>query len=335
MKTHSLTVAICLLCMNLSAGLATAQVPPVRVEELLNIADHAAEVAKEYLAGPDEGDSLENWVARRPLDPLLEARMRQMWYDIGSVGALIKAVRTPQKPVDVNLYTVNRLLGPLLMAKTEVIRKALPGITAAYKPSTAYSQLPTYTESQLKAFQTNEKASPKDKKKLQERRLQKMKKEVALAFHNEQLARLNETLYKLTVYADQEDTDRELIDTMVDAEKKRQWDYTVILEAIRSEARKMNQGRAERIYIKFKPIWLHLRQQGDKTYEDPTAAKLVITGNSTNTVHKDSAGKRLLKVINQISPIAKMPALQEPKARKTGGKPKPRKPKPRPRPRTR
>lgn len=335
MKTHSLTIVICLLCMNLSASLAPAQVPGARMEELINIADHAAQVAEEYLAGPDEGESLDNWVARRPLDPLLESRMKRIWYDNSSVDALIKAVKTPRKPQVVNLYAVNRLLKPLLMAKTEVIRKALPGITAAHKASTEYSPLPTYTESQLKAFQTNKKASPKDKEKLQKRRLEKMKKEVALAFHNEQLARLNKTLYELTVYADQEDTDRELIDTMVDVEKKRQWDYTVILEAIRSEARKMNQARAERIYIKFKPIWLHLRQQGDKTYQDPTAAKLVITGNSTNTVHKDSAGKRLLKVINQISPRAKMPALQEPKARKPRDKPKPRKPRPRPRPRTR
>jgi hypothetical protein len=326
--------------MNLSAGLAPAQVPAARMEELINIADHVAQVAEEYLAGPDEGESLENWVARRPLDPILESRMKRIWYDDKSVSALLKAVRTPRKPQEVNLYTVNRLLKPLLMAKTEVIRKARPGITAAHKPSTKYSPLPTYTESQLKAFQTNEKASPKNRENLQKRRLEKMKKEVALAFHNEQLAKLNETLYKLTVYADQEDTDRELIDTMVDTEKKRQWDYTVILEAIRSEARKMSQGRAERIYVIFKPIWLRLRQQGDKTYEDQTAAKLVITGNSTNTVHKDSAGKRLLKVINQISPIAKMPALQEPKARKTSGKPKPGKPKPgkprpRPRPKTR
>lgn len=331
MKTHSLTVVICLLCMNLSAGFAPAQVPAVRMEELINIADHAAQVAEEYLAGPDEQESLENWVARRPLDPLLESRMRRIWYDKNSIDALIKAVKISRKPAEVNLYTTNRLLRPLLMAKTEVIRKALPRITAAHKPSTKYSDLPSYTESQLKAFQDIEKASPKDKEKLAKRRLEKMKKEVALAFHNEQLAVLNKTLYRLMVYADQEDTDRELIDTMVDVEKKRQWDYTVLLEAIRSEARKMNQGRAERIYIKLKPIWLQLRQQGDKTYEDPTAAKLVITGNSTDTVRKDSAGKRLLKVINQISPRAKMPALQEPKPRKTGGKPKPRKPRPRPR----
>ena len=205
-------------------------------------------------------------------------------------------------------------------------------ITASYKPSSKYSDLPSYTESQLKAYQDIEKASPKDKEKLAKRRLEKMKKEVALAFHNEQLAKLNAALYKLMVYADQEDTDRELIDTMVDVEKKRQWDYTVILEAIRAEARKMSQGRAERIYVKFKPIWLQLRLQGDQTYQDPTAAKLVITGNSTNTERKDSAGKRLMKVINQISPRAKMPALQEPKPRKPGGKPKPR---PKPRPRTR
>ncbi|MBL7133734.1 MAG: hypothetical protein ISS78_06520 [Phycisphaerae bacterium] len=326
MKTDSLAVAICLLSLNLSLEPAPAEVAAARTEELINIADHAAQVAQEYLAGPDKRETLENWVARRPLDPILESRMKQIWYDHDSVAALIKAIKTPRKQPQVNLYTVNRLLKPFLMAKTEVIRKALPAITAVHKPSIKYSKLPSYTESELKRFQANEKASPKERQKLHERRLEKMKKEILLAFHNEQLARLNKTLYMLMVYADQDETDHELIDMTVAAEKKRQWDYTVILEVIRSEARKMPKERAERLYKEFKPIWLRLRQQGTKTYEDPTAAKLVITGNSTNPNRTDSAGKRLLKVINQIAPKAKMPALQEPKARKPGVKPKPRKP---------
>ena len=326
MKAHTLTAAFCLLCLNLSVDPARAQVPAAGTEELINIADHAAQVAREYLAGPDKKESLENWVARRPLDPILESRMKRIWYDHNSIDALVKALKAPHKDHHVKLYVANRLIKPLLMAKTEVIRKAMPAITAIHKPSTEYSRLPSYTERELKSYQLNEKASPKEKEKLQERRLEKMRKELLPAFHNEQQASLNKTLYMLMVYADQDQTDRELIEMMVAAEKKRHWDYAAILEAIRSEARKMTQERAERLYKEFKPIWLLLRKQGAKTYEDPSAAKLNITGNSTNTKRKDSAGKRLLKVTNQIAPKAKMPALQEPKARKARGKPKLRKP---------
>ena len=64
MKSHALTAAICLLCLNLSVNPARAQVPAARTEELINIADHAAQVAREYLAGPDKKESLENWTCR-------------------------------------------------------------------------------------------------------------------------------------------------------------------------------------------------------------------------------------------------------------------------------
>ena len=217
MKSHALTAAICLLCLNLSVNPARAQVPAARTEELINIADHAAQVAREYLAGPAKKESLENWVARRPMDPILESRMKQIWSDHNSIDALAKALKTPHKDPHVKLYVANRLIKPLLMAKTEVIRKAMPEITAIHKPSTEYSRLPSYTKSELKRFHRDDKASPKEKEKLQERRLEKMRKELLPAFHNEQQARLNKTLYRLMVYADQDQTDRELIEMMVAA----------------------------------------------------------------------------------------------------------------------
>jgi hypothetical protein len=126
------------------------------------------------------------------------------------------------------------------------------------------------------------------------------------------------------VRARNRDEDARLLKALVVAEKKRDWMYADILEAIRSQARRMSQARGKVVYGALREFWNDLRAgegSGAKTYVDQGSVKIVPEGNSQFATHSDVAKNRTLTVINQVASAARMPALKDPKAKKPKKKP--------------
>ena len=317
MRTCLCAITVCLLW----SAPAPAAGEPARLEELADIATQAREVAQRWLNGPDEGEDPADWILRRPLDMEFESRMKRLWYNAGSVAALARVLQSPRdEPAD--LYLVNRMLRPLLDAKTDVIRQAMPQVRAMHSKFGRYARLPD--NPQPGADAPAEKAKPTQQE--QQARLQRLKDVAALQFRNEQVSRLKQLTFRLMVYADQAELDRELIGMIRTTESNGKWEYTAMLDAVRAEARRMKQQRATAFYRQLKTLWREMLQrekdQRVRTYEDPSSVKLAAEGTTSGGTHRDNAGNRILKVLNQLAVPAKLPALQNPQPRKSKPKPK-------------
>ena len=64
-------------------------------------------------------------------------KIKSVTYDMKSVELLAKQLAMPGKSVK-DLYVANRLVRPLLLAKTDVIRKALPAVKRAHRRLARY-----------------------------------------------------------------------------------------------------------------------------------------------------------------------------------------------------
>ncbi len=293
-----------------------------RTDEMKDLAQQARSLAQQWLDGPGAKAPLEDWIKQRPVDSKLELLMKDLWYDSESAGILTGLLQQRRaEPAD--LYAANCLLRPLLNAKTDVVRAALPAVQALHQRLGKYVAMPQYTPAQLEKFKENPEDKTQDAAKLRQVRIEKLKKELVPKFQNEQAAALTRNLARLMVYADQAQTDQQLIDMITDAERDQRWDYTVMLEAVRSEAAAMKKERADRFYQAFYALWqdMLLRKDRSRTYAEPAAAKLSPDGEVEEVTHQDNAGERLLKVLNQLAVTARQPALQNPRPRKSGKQP--------------
>jgi hypothetical protein len=249
--------------------------------------------------------------------------LRAVWYDQGSIAPL-KTVLSVDRPSPVNIFVATRLLSPLINAKPKVIAEALAMIHPIAEPLAVYKDLPTFTEAQLEAMAPDP-GSPKSVLALaKKRRDEKKKEELLVQKHNNQARALRLLVYRLMVRARSREEDGILLKALVVSEKNRDWMYADILEAIRSQARKMSEARGKVMYDALRAFWNDLRAgegSGAKTYVDKGSVELVTETNSKYTTHTDIAKNRTLAVINQIATAAKMPALKDPKAKKTKKKP--------------
>jgi len=250
--------------------------------------------------------------------------LRTVWYDQGSISPL-RTVLSVERPSPNDIFVATRILSPMLNAKPKVIAEALGMIHPIAERLAVYKDLPTYTEAQLEAM-----APPSDSPKsvldlASKRRAEKAKEELLVQKHNNQARALRLLVYRLMVRARSREEDQTLLKALVVSEKNRDWMYADILEAIRSQARKMSEARGKVIYGALRTFWNDLRAgegSGAKTYVDKGSVEIVKGDNSKYTTHTDIAKNRTLTVINQVATAAKMPALRDPKAKKPAKKPK-------------
>jgi len=245
--------------------------------------------------------------------------LRNVWYDQGSISPL-RTVLSVERPSPNDIFVANRILGPMLYAKPKVIAEAIGMIRTVSERIAVYKDLPTFTEEQLEAM-APEADSPKSVLvKAAKRRAEKFKEELAVQKHNQQARALRLLVFKLVVRARSREEDARLLATLVESEKKADWMYADILEAIRSQARKMSQPRGKVFYDALRSFWNDLRTRegsGARTYVDKGSVEIVKESNSKFTTHSDVAKKRTLTVINQVCTAAKEPALRDPKDKKT------------------
>lgn len=293
-----------------------------RSEEMKDLAQQAQSLAQKWLDGPAGRQSLDNWIKQRPTSSRLELLMKDLWYDGESISVL-ETLLGQRKAAPADLYAANCLLRPLLNAKTDVVRKAMPAVQALHQRLGKYEPMPQYTPAQLDKLKDNPEDKTQDAAKLRQARIEKLKNDLAAKFQNEQAAVLTRTLARLMVYADQAETDNQLIQMIITAESDGLWDYTVMLEAVRSESATMKKERADRFYQAFYTLWKEVlqRQARVRKYADPAAAKITAEGAPEEVTHQDNAGERLLKVLNQLAVTARQPALQNPRPRKSAKQP--------------
>jgi len=270
----------------------------------------------------------EAWATSKRTNTKVSHRLTSVWYDEGSIEPLKTVLSEPRKSPQ-EIFVANRLLSPFIYAKPSVIAKAMGLVHSTATRLAQYKPLPRYTEERLKTFELAEDA-PEDRKKLVEkRRAEKLKKEMEVRKHNEQVHALRGIVFRLMVLARVAEEDTKLLKALVDSEKTGDWMYADILEAIRSQARRMKRDRAKVFYQALREFWndLRARPEQSKEYVNQGAIKIQTVGNSQFVRRKDVAKNRTLTVINQVASAGRMPALRDPKTIKPKRKPRRKKPK--------
>jgi len=293
--------------------------PAVRGEGAMRI-DELKELVEVIEAEADA------WAKSKRLNIKVKHQLRNVWYDKGSIGPLRTVLEEERKSPN-DIFVANRLLSPMIYAKPSVIAEAMGMIHGVSERLARYKPLPTYNEEEIKALQLPDDA-PKDRRKVVEkRRAEKQEKELAVQKHNEQARALRAVVYRLMIRARTPEEDARLLKALVVSEKNGDWMYADILEAIRSQARRMKEPRAKVIYEALREWWNELRAAGGRArnYTDQGSVKIVPLANSQYTTHSDVAKKRTLIVINQVASASRMPALRDPKDIKKPRKKPPKK----------
>ena len=263
----------------------------------------------------------EAWATSTRLNIKVTHQLRNVWYDKGSINPLRTVLEAERKSPN-DIFVANRLLSPMVYAKHSVIAEAMGMIHSVSERLAKYKTLPTYNEEELKGLQLADDAPKSLRDRVEKRRAEKRKKELAVQKHNEQARALRAVVYRLMIRARTPEEDARLLKALVVSEKNGDWMYADILEAIRSQARRMKQERAKVIYEALRAFWNDLRASGGRSrnYVDQGSVKIVPLANSQYTTHADVAKNRTLTVINQVASASRMPALKDPKAKKPNKK---------------
>jgi len=270
----------------------------------------------------------EAWATSKRTNTKVTHELRNVWYDEGSIEPL-RTVLSAQRKSPQEIFVANRLLSPFIFAKPSVIAKAMGLVHSTATRLAQYKPLPRYTKERLKTFELADNAPADRRKVVEKRRAEKRKKELEVQKHNEQVHALRGIVFKLMVLARVAEEDTRLLKALVDSEKTGDWMYADILEAIRSQTRRMKKDRAKVFYQALREFWNDLRARSggsSREYVNQGAVKIEPVGNSQFVRQKDIAKKRTLTVINQVASAARMPALRDPKTIKPKRKP-PKKPK--------
>ena len=78
-------------------------------------------------------------------------RIRNVWYDQGSIGPLRTMLELPRETPN-DLFVACRIISPMINAKPAVIAEALGMFHPIAERLAVYKELPTYTEKQLEAM---------------------------------------------------------------------------------------------------------------------------------------------------------------------------------------
>jgi len=283
---------------------------------------HAATVLGDGAVRVDEMEKLvkeieaeaEAWATGRRPDVAMTHRLRAVWYDVESLIPLSKALDAKREPPR-DLYVANRLFYPLLQARPHVISESISMVETAWRKMGKYKPYPSYSKAELKKFQLPEGGDKVAQSSAAKARGEKLKGEREIQRHNEQVHILQGTMFRLMVLAGNPDHDAKLSKALVQAEQQGSWIYADVLEAIRSQAKRMKRDRAKLFYEGLRKFWddVRARKRDKKTYVDYGAAELLPDKESHFVRHEDITKMRILTVINQVAPAARMPALRDPK----------------------
>jgi hypothetical protein len=304
MKTRLFLALICLATWAISSAAPVAAAEGIRKAELDALAKELEASATDWMAGKNPDGALEN-------------KIKAVTYDDGSISALVSVLSVSRKdPVD--LYVATRLLGPLTMAKPDVVRKAMPSISPICRKLIRYLDFPKLTKQEVDALKLPDASlsvekTVQAKAELQKRQEAKLAREQPIKLHNEQAYRLEKLFYRLLVLAADSAADQELIDALFRAEQQGLHTFADIAEMVRAEVANLGEKRAKFYYEGLKRFCSDPRILYKKhRYKDLGKVNLNLQDTSGFDSKEESTGEFLVKVINQIATSAKMPALKVP-----------------------
>lgn len=251
----------------------------------------------------------------------VDTRIRSAVYDENTVKAFKGAiagirVKGPQK-----IYIINRLISPLLSAKTEVIREAVPLFKSLRTDSTMrYQMFKTVPDNRAESLWGQPKfpkniapeAHLKALERLDERRQEKVAAEMPIALNNLAVSQLDKTCMACLVLADDPREDEKLVQVMLDYEKRGNFAFFYVVQAFTAQANKMSPERAGKLMDGTLGKFAEAMRYEHKSYLDPAKPFVNPTGNSSFASNDLYVGVTVLPLINLLATTAKKPAVKVP-----------------------
>jgi len=244
-----IVVACCLvvfLSMKVWAQDAPPAPPPpppgINEEEVKKLAkDLEATAAKWDDASKYNG----NWKPEAQIDPVMDRRLAAVIYGEQSVPALRAALNNVKLPFPLDVYVINRLLGPLSRATPEV-NKAM---------SQTIETLNKKYEPRLKVFKPIANLTPykfpvtfnrAQERKIQQQQERKMGDEFEVVRGNQQITWLGRQFYRTLALCNDPQADKRLIDEIERLERQRRAPWKDALDALKVAA-PIDKARADAV----------------------------------------------------------------------------------------
>ncbi len=261
----------------------------------------------------------EAWVKEEPLTDEAGKKLKAVAYDSESLPALKAALAGTYSKQLVQMYVASKLLEPMLRAKTEVVRQAMPTVRQVHARAGRYKKFRRHSKSALRKYKI-----PKFKKgvsaqarmnqmaKVLRRRESKRLKELAILQHNHLVHEVEKLHCQLMATANQRQYDELLVRKLIQCEDRKDWFFAEVSDIIARRVAKMDKQRAKFFYDKLDGPARKLRY-AKKTYIDRGKAIIRPAANSGfRQVKLQMTGRRLLGLLNALAKRAGMPAVKVP-----------------------
>lgn len=252
----------------------------------------------------------QQWFADEPVDPAVDRDLKAVVFDEPSaplVAAAIRAIKLQQDPA---LYAADRLLRQVLMAKTEVVLAVLPAVKGVHaQVKNDYRKFEHYSGGKTAAPALPASAPAGEPRK---RPLTHLDRDQLVARHNELVHALELKAFQAMMRAGDSRDDDQLVEWMLQEEKRGSLIYEDILGVISTAATKMQQKRAEHLYDVLNRAGDHLRLQPAREYVHPARCKVEASAQSTFETKTANAGVEITTALNRVATAAKRPAIRVP-----------------------
>jgi hypothetical protein len=265
-------------------------------------------------------------------------KLKSVVYDETVVKVLEDQLRVG-RPDPVRLYIANLLVAPLLQAKPEVIKKALPAVEAAWKSMCGeYREFKKYSLAELAPLQQNLSLAPGPALLTKMEQISKAQDIKAdgdrlVVLHNQQSWQLESVYFRMCMIAGDAARDKTVMDFVLAKERQKigsdtpaigkapaakapfngQW--LVATEAVKKEVKCLSKERAKYYYDEFKKIGMDRKWEAPAyiKWTEPTTSR---SDNSTYVPAPIYLGSYFLDAVNLLVPVAadpvKAPAMQVP-----------------------
>ena len=298
--------AVCLItCWASSAR--PAEIEGIRQGEL----NALAKELKTYAAAWADGELRDEDVRA------IAKKLKGVTYDEKSAPLLrVRLSKLTRPPED--LFVANRLIRPLLLAKTSVIRLVLERVERVHGRMGQYLKPMEFTPEQVKRLQlpTYQEDVSADDMMLavaasQELRQRKLRIDNEAKRNNQEVYELRKTLCVLALLANKTKRDRQLLARLRTLKGQKAWLLVDLIQLIGQNARSMDEKRAEFFYntfvrdgVRLRLVSVKLIRPFDITFVPTATSKIVSTFQHPGVLYLQSA--------NLLAPVAKQPAVNVP-----------------------
>ncbi|MCD6365897.1 MAG: hypothetical protein J7M14_08480 [Planctomycetes bacterium] len=300
----SLAGVIALVCVSARAA-ETADIG--QIDDLVKqLEDHARKWAMHKLT-PAEEDKMTD-------------KLNSLVYDMTSVGPLTRQLKKAARTAE-GLYLVNRLIEPLLVSETNVIKKVLP-VVKQVAGQWRYHQFPEA----IKKGQKPPRAMPGLRGRIapdamigvlarsQQNVQAKISAEKLLQNQNLVIRDLAMATYQLMVQVGDPAEDAALMRELQRLEQEGMWAFKCVLEVIEDNADALDSKRTMAFVESLASLAERVRLKGKTTYKDPCNVNLNVTVKSMQTNVETYSVMTLLQSMNNLGRKIGKPAVKIPTA---------------------